>query len=196
MRPRAADSGPGRAAYVDSCIFWNNGPEANGTSVENGTGTFVNRQNTQLVVNNSIVSEPSSLALGTGNIDADPHPGRCGSRRSRGCESALLQHRFPGLRDGGLSSRRAWFPTFTCGRNRAARGSGFNGVDMGAMIPSGASISGEPAPTTWRTSAMLTVGGPDLRATSIASTTARGVRKWFGLMRGRPSFPSPCRRSC
>jgi len=40
------DSGPGRAVYVDSCIFWGSGPEVDGTSVDNGAGTFVNRQNT------------------------------------------------------------------------------------------------------------------------------------------------------
>ena len=45
----------------------------------------------------------------------------------------------------------------------AARSGGCNGADMGATIPSGASISGEPDPVTWRTTATLTVGGPDLR---------------------------------
>ena len=43
-----------------------------------------------------------------------------------------------------------------------ARGNGENGVDMGAYVPSGASISGEPNGTTYRTSATLTVAGPSI----------------------------------
>ncbi len=45
-----------------------------------------------------------------------------------------------------------------------AIGTGPNGRDMGANVPAGASISGEPASPTWRTSATLTVGGPDIYA--------------------------------
>jgi hypothetical protein len=44
----------------------------------------------------------------------------------------------------------------------SAIGAGPNGRDMGAMIPAGASISGEPFPVTWRTHATLTVGGPEV----------------------------------
>ncbi|HQI27627.1 MAG TPA: lamin tail domain-containing protein, partial [Sedimentisphaerales bacterium] len=45
-----------------------------------------------------------------------------------------------------------------------AVGTGPNGRDMGALVPPGASIGGEPFPVTWRTAATLTVGGPDLFA--------------------------------
>ncbi len=45
-----------------------------------------------------------------------------------------------------------------------ARGAGPNGLDMGACVPAGASISGEPTHTTWRTAATLTVGGPGIVA--------------------------------
>jgi hypothetical protein len=45
-----------------------------------------------------------------------------------------------------------------------AVGAGPNGRDMGGLVPPGASISGEPFPVTWRTTANLTVGGPDLFA--------------------------------
>ncbi len=45
-----------------------------------------------------------------------------------------------------------------------AVGTGPNGLDMGANVPPGASISGEPPSPTWRTSATLTVGGPDIYA--------------------------------
>ncbi|MCX5636563.1 MAG: hypothetical protein NTX52_02570, partial [Planctomycetota bacterium] len=43
-----------------------------------------------------------------------------------------------------------------------AIGTGPNGQDMGGLVPAGASISGEPAPRTWKTTATLTVGGPDI----------------------------------
>ena len=43
-----------------------------------------------------------------------------------------------------------------------AIGAGPNGRDMGALVPSGASISGEPDSPTWLTSATLTVGGPEI----------------------------------
>jgi hypothetical protein len=43
-----------------------------------------------------------------------------------------------------------------------AIGTGPNGRDMGGLVPAGASISGEPAPRTWRNSATLTVGGPEI----------------------------------
>ena len=45
-----------------------------------------------------------------------------------------------------------------------AVGTGPNGRDMGANVPAGASISGEPSTPTARTSATLTVGGPDIYA--------------------------------
>ena len=44
----------------------------------------------------------------------------------------------------------------------AAVAAGPNHLDMGAYVPSGASIAGEPSPTTASTSATLTVGGPGI----------------------------------
>ncbi|MBN2473693.1 MAG: lamin tail domain-containing protein [Pirellulales bacterium] len=43
-----------------------------------------------------------------------------------------------------------------------AFGAGSNGLDMGAMVPGGASISGEPPALTSRTDATLVVGGPGI----------------------------------
>ncbi len=40
--------------------------------------------------------------------------------------------------------------------------SGPCGLDMGAYVPAGAVVCGEPDATTWRTSALLTVGGPGI----------------------------------
>ena len=43
-----------------------------------------------------------------------------------------------------------------------AIGAGPWGLDMGALVPAGAAISGEPNPVTYRTNATLTVGGPGI----------------------------------
>jgi len=43
-----------------------------------------------------------------------------------------------------------------------AIGTGPNGVDMGALIPMGATVAGEPPTVTSDTAATLTVGGPDI----------------------------------
>ncbi len=43
-----------------------------------------------------------------------------------------------------------------------AIGAGANGLDMGAYVPVGVSIFGEPGEITWRTSATLTVSGPGI----------------------------------
>jgi hypothetical protein len=43
-----------------------------------------------------------------------------------------------------------------------ALGAGPNGLDMGALVPAGASVSGEPPLRTWRTNVVLTVGGPGI----------------------------------
>lgn len=43
-----------------------------------------------------------------------------------------------------------------------AIGAGANGLDMGACVPAGASICGEPGEITWRTAATLTVSGPGI----------------------------------
>jgi CotH kinase protein/Lamin Tail Domain/Right handed beta helix region len=45
-----------------------------------------------------------------------------------------------------------------------AIGAGPCGLDMGAYVPTGAAICGEPDPITWRTDATLTVGGPGITA--------------------------------
>ena len=44
----------------------------------------------------------------------------------------------------------------------AGIGTGSNGLDMGAYVPAGASVSGEPGPVTWKTDAHLTIGGPGI----------------------------------
>ncbi|MCL5280076.1 MAG: lamin tail domain-containing protein [Planctomycetes bacterium] len=156
------DSGPRHAAYIDNCIFWKSGPEVDGTATDNGTGTFVNRRNTQVVVNNSLV--PSQFSnLGTGNVEADPIFVDADRDVHVDANLPCFSTGFPGFADGGYLLK-GLIPDVHLRPESPARGTGANGVDMGAMIPPGASIAGEPLPVTWRTSATLTVGGPDLQA--------------------------------
>ena len=51
---------------------------------------------------------------------------------------------------------------FALKTDSGALGAGAWGLDMGAMVPAGAAISGEPYAVTYRTDATLTVGGPGI----------------------------------
>ena len=53
-------------------------------------------------------------------------------------------------------------PDFRLKPMSPAIGAGANGLDMGAHVPAGASIFGEPGEITWRTWASLTVSGPGI----------------------------------
>ena len=158
--PARSDSGPGRACYVESCIFWNNGPEVDGTSSDNGTGTFVNRQDTELVVNNSIV-KGEFLALGAGNIDADPLLVDADRELYVDANSPRFSTGFPGCAEGGYLLK-GMIPDVHLRPESPARGAGFNGVDMGPCVPATASIGNVPPSRTARTDATLTVGGTDV----------------------------------
>jgi hypothetical protein len=151
---------PGRAAYVESCIFWNNGPEVDGTPTDNGTGTFVNRQNTQLVVNNSIVKS-QFLNLGMGNIDADPLLVDADRELYVDVNLPRFKTGFPGFADGGYLLE-GMVPDVQLRPESPARGTGYNGVDMGPYVPTTASIDGVPPSPTCRTDATLTVAGTDI----------------------------------
>lgn len=63
-----------------------------------------------------------------------------------------------------------------------AIGLGPNGLDMGAYVPEGASISGEPDSVTTDTTATLTIGGPGIIAYCYAlNDTASGWSEVFDL---------------
>ncbi|HUT29503.1 MAG TPA: lamin tail domain-containing protein [Sedimentisphaerales bacterium] len=53
---------------------------------------------------------------------------------------------------------------FTLLPGSPAKGTGPNGLDIGAMVPAGASITGEPPEVTYQTSATLHIGGPGIIA--------------------------------
>jgi hypothetical protein len=134
--PSREFGGPGSGADIDGGIFW-------------GYGTmpikYLTRQDLPddytwtgdpvVVLNNSIITDepfPGSENLtGSGNIDADP---------------LFVDPNLNG--DFHLKSVSPAVET------------GPNGLDMGAYVPPGACVSGEPAPITYHTSATLTVAGP------------------------------------
>lgn len=59
--------------------------------------------------------------------------------------------------------------------NSPAGGAGPNGLDMGAYVPAGASIAGEPPPVTTETAAFLTIGGPGIVAYQYAVNDPAGI---------------------
>jgi hypothetical protein len=151
---------PGRAAYVENCIFWNNGPEVHGASTDNGTGTFVNPEDTQLIVNDSIVGG-DFLDLGAGNIDADPLLVDVDRDVSVDVTLPRFSTGSPGFAEGGYLLE-GMVPDVHLRPESAARGTGLNGVDMGFYAPVAATIGDVPASPTSRTQVSLTVGGADM----------------------------------
>jgi hypothetical protein len=83
--------------------------------------------------------------LGEGNIDADP--------------LFVDQSGNSAQTSSGLTDSDG---DFHLKSDSPAVGAGPWGLDMGAYVPAGAAISGEPDEITWRTDAALTVGGPGI----------------------------------
>lgn len=69
-----------------------------------------------------------------------------------------------------------------------AIGAGPNGLDMGAYVPSGASISGEPADTTSDKTALLTVGGPGVVSYQYVVNDPNGEWSDEMLLADQPSI--------
>jgi len=118
------DVTPGKGAYFDGNIFWNNQQLFENQYSQPGN------PDPQITVNRCIIPQ-AAHSLGTGNLDADPlfvDP-----------ESDF--HLLPGS---------------------PARGCGPNELDMGAYVPAGASISGEPPEISQTDTAHLVIGGPGI----------------------------------
>ncbi|MHC4641733.1 MAG: lamin tail domain-containing protein, partial [Planctomycetota bacterium] len=114
-------TGPGKGAYLDGNIFWNN----------NDLFYHLDEIDTNnLTVNRSIVSSVWH-DFGVGNLDADPI---------------------------FVDPNADWYLKSMS----PAIGTGPWGLDMGAYVPGGACISGEPYEVTHRTSATFDVGGPGI----------------------------------
>jgi hypothetical protein len=88
----------------------------------------------QITVRNSIINGPD-VYPGSGNSNADPRLRNTNTITDAPVDLALMP-------------------------DSPARDAGPNGVDMGAAIPLGASVSGVPASPTGQRAATLTVGGP------------------------------------
>ena len=125
-------SGPGRGAYVDGSIFWNTGLIFDEVTAS-----------TDITVNRSIIPVEWHY-LGQGNIDADP---------------IFVE---PNTDPPWLAWRNQVATGFHLRPSSPAIGAGPCGLDMGAYVPGGAAICGEPDEVTHRTDAALVVGGPGI----------------------------------
>jgi hypothetical protein len=163
--PWRADSGPGRGAYVESCIFWNNLPDDDAE----GTGAFV-RVNNRAADGHSVLAVHHSVApaawhsYGVGNIEADPRfvrpIGQTGVSASLPCFGAG----FEGFAASLPLVEAGFFPDARLRLESPSRGSGFNGVDMGAYVSSQASVSSLTGGGVFQTNLVLRVAGADIRA--------------------------------
>jgi len=124
---------PGRGAYVEGNIFWDV-PLAFEGIVET----------TDIAVNYSDIASEWHV-LGVGNIDADP--------------LFVDQSGNSAQTSSGLTDPNG---DFHLKSDSPAVGAGPWGLDMGAYVPAGAAISGEPDSITYHTNATLTVGGPGI----------------------------------
>jgi hypothetical protein len=109
---------------------WGKGAYIDGSIFREKPIILADYTNTTQITLNRSIVPANYLSWGTGNTSEDPR-----------------------LRDpaNGDYSLRPGSP---------AIGTGPNGLDMGALVPAGASISGEPASVVGTRSAALTVGGP------------------------------------
>ena len=108
------------------------GADLDGNIFYNNADEFQNFYASVVVTVNRSIIPSQWHDLGTGNIDADPL--------------------FADPENGDFSLLSG----------SRAIGAGPNGLDMGAMVPAGASISGEPPAMTYHTEATLTIAGPGI----------------------------------
>lgn len=126
---------PGANATLEGNLFWNP-PGWTGTNFQN---RFPTNGTVQLIARQNLLLSGDPLPSGSGNFIADPQLVNTSSNAVSvtGFREALA------LKSGSIASGR-----------------GPNGIDLGAGVPAGASISGEPASPTALTQASLTVAGP------------------------------------
>ncbi len=164
------DAGPGRGALIESCIFWDNLPEdpakKQGALVElDDARAFdsgrLSRGLPQVTVNHSLL--PARFhALGQGNLQADPE-------FVNPAPSAVIDVSAPAYRTGfdGFDASpylvaQGRLPDLGLKAGSPAIGTGHNGVDMGILVPTGASISGIPVSPAAQNKVTLAVAGLDI----------------------------------
>ncbi len=130
----------GVSAALDGNVFWNP-PGWNGTNFQNAYQNDPEFGTVQVSVNRSLMAATDFLDSGTGNLNTDP---RLANLDSNTITEFTVRSDFQLL------------------AGSPAAGSGANGLDMGAAVPAGASLSGEPPALTYLTGATLTVGGPGI----------------------------------
>lgn len=162
-------SGPGRACYIESSIFWNNWPE---NGVDQGTFAFLTnafayrveaqyRGATQVTVNNSLLPAQYHY-LGTGNREADPHFVFPTNNLSLNPAAPAFATGFDGFDANTFLLTNHFVPDTRVPPFSPAVASGYNGSDMGTFVPGNATLSGAPSSPTASTSAVLTVAGLDI----------------------------------
>ncbi|HMJ91397.1 MAG TPA: right-handed parallel beta-helix repeat-containing protein [Candidatus Acidoferrum sp.] len=103
---------------------------------------FLNFSNSMFMVANQNIIQGTNITTGLGNSTSDP----------------LFVNWQTGITYQNIKSNLALLP------GSPAIGTGPNGLDRGALVPSGASISGEPNGVTTNRSATLKIGGPGVYA--------------------------------
>lgn len=154
---------PGLGGYADGDVFYNSPVDAGGRAilVENApTGTFTVRHS----ITPGSVAYPGAgnLAggaqlvnpngIGLNNLGASFEIGLLGTGAA--LDASIASHLAPLFVTGPAAPDLSLKPT------SPAIGTGPNGVDMGAEIPAGGTISGEPTAPTPFNNLTLTVGGP------------------------------------
>jgi hypothetical protein len=124
----------GRGAYLDGNIMWNP-PGFNGSNFANVPTNL----SFELTVNRSLLPGTNEYP-GFGSLyNIDP-------------------------RLVNLTNITDPWTDFALQADSPARGTGPNGLDMGALVPEGASVSGEPSATTTQSFANLVISGPGIVA--------------------------------
>jgi len=113
---------------------WGKGAYIDGNIFKDKPLILADYTNTTQITLNRSIVPAAYFVWGTGNTSEDP--------------------RFVDQANGNFALRAG----------SPAKGTGPNGLDMGALVPSWASISGEPAASVGKTSATLIVGGPAIVA--------------------------------
>jgi hypothetical protein len=169
--PWRTDSGPGRACYIESSIFWNNRPD-NGTDagvfayLTNDTALASGRYYrgaTQVTVNNSLLPAQYHY-LGTGNVAGDPRFAFPTNSLALNPSDPAFANGFDGFDASSFLITNRLVPDLHLLPGSPALGTGFNGSDMGIYVADRATITGEPRSPAAQTNATLSVGGLDLAA--------------------------------
>jgi hypothetical protein len=179
------DAGPGRGAYIESCIFWGN--QAENVALASGAMVDVidprafdsgrlSKGQPQVTVDNCIVPV-SFQALGTANTNADPCFVDADRQFFVDVNLPRFNTGFPGYTEGGYLLAGV-VPDVHLRPQSPARGAGFNGVDMGFYVPAAASIAGIPTSPTTQTWATLTVAGLDIYGYKYRLVHAGATDPW------------------